>query len=324
MLVVLGNRHGDELGANAAIVGSGALAWAIAFSRIRRGPFARPPLLSVIGVAVFALALLATLRPDILYMPQWIAQQRVEQIGADRFGRGDRVLGDEREADVAAVIHAHPRYRRAFAELLGVERIDGCDVDVILPDDAEDYADLARAAGVEGDGATMGFAYAPPLGRRVVVHHAGSGWGSITHHLALHMVACELPRAPPWLANGVAALVENHRLGENDHFELRFRSDWRVPESTLRSPPRDLNIELFRGDDQGFLRAFFLYLNERNQLRPLLVRVRAGEDALAALAAVTGKGPSALEQDWRTWLENEAHDIPHLDTATPAATAPPI
>lgn len=322
--------YGSSLGAEAGIVCAGGLTWAFAFSRIRRGPFALPPLLSVLGVVLAALALMAVARPSTLYIPQWIADQRVNDSDDAPALRGDRMLGDEESPEGAALMAAVPRYRNALTDLIGADRSDfWCSVDVIYPsrdrDDApHDYADLARAAGHDPSITTMGFAYAPPLGRRVVVHAKGTGWGGITHHLALHHVQCTMPQAPTWLTNGLAALVEKHTLDDNDRFVLRYRSDWRVPESTLNSPVRDLNIELFRGDDQGFLRAFFLYLNERNMLRPLLVRVRAGEDAVAALAVVTGKGPKALEADWRAWLETEAHAIPVLEAATPDASAPPI
>lgn len=322
--------YGDSLGVNAGLACAAGLAWAFAFSRVRRGPFASPPLLSVLGVAVAALALMAVARPSTLYVPQWIADQRVNDAGDAPALRGDRMLGDETTREGAALVAALPRYRRALTDLVGADRSDfACSVDVIYPSRTSDdapahYDQLARAAGFDPAVATMGFAYAPPLGRRVVVHARGTGWGGITHHLALHHVQCTLPRAPPWLTNGVAALVEKHTLDDNDRFVLRYRSDWRVPESTLRSGVRDLNTELFRGDDQGFLRAFFLYLHERNLLRPLLARVRAGEDAVAALASVTGKGPGALERDWRAWLESEARDIPTLEAATPDVSAPPI
>jgi hypothetical protein len=322
--------YGVGLGVEAGLACAGGLAWAVAFSRIRRGPFALPPLLSVLGVAVAALALMAVARPSTLYLPQWIADQRVNDSDDAPALRHDRFLGDETTPEGAAIMAALPRYRRALTDLTGADRSDFlCSVDVVYPsrdrsDASHHYADLARAAGYDPAIATMGFAYAPPLGRRVVVHAKGSGWGSITHHLALHHAQCTMPGAPTWLTNGIAALVEKHTLDDADRFVLRYRSDWRIPESVLRSEVRDLNIELFRGDDQGFLRAFFLYLHERNMVRPLLARVRAGEDAVAALAAVTGKGPKALEADWRAWLETEAHAIPVLEAATPHVSAPPI
>lgn len=321
-MAVIAFLAGDQggLAMETALLGGSGLGWAFAFSRVRRGPLALPPLLSIVGVAIFALACVAAVRPAAFYVPRWILPLPAVDVAVDR------VLGRD-DQQPAVVVAAHARYRRAFARLLAPDdasALDACPVDVILVDDAG-YALLAGAAAKEE--AQLGFAHAPALGRSVVVHRAGSGWGSITHHLAGLWTPCALPNAPRWLVEGVAALVEKHRLVDDDagtRFDLHFRSDWRVPESLLASPPRDLQLELSTARDQGFLRAFFLFLAERGHLAPLMERVRNDVAATQALADVTKKGPKALEAEWRQWLHEEASRIPTLDAATPDVTTPPI
>lgn len=320
LLAMLGARVSSELAAAVGLLGGAGLAWTFAFARVRRGPFALPPLLAVFGAATFALAFIAAARPAAFYMPRWIVVMPAEVVGGGSSGdrSGDRVLGRAAQHSDVYLAH-HGRYRAAFEDLFGVKDF-GCPVDVVLPD-GDGYATLAHAAGLDSGAASMGFAHNPPLGRRVVVHRENSGWGGIVHHLALMWTPCALPNAPPWVVQGVASLVEKHRLQPSDdasaRFDLRYRSDWRIPESRLASAERDLQLELSTGDDQGFLRAFFLYLHERGHLRPLLARIAQGADATQALADVTRLGPQALEADWRKWLHGEARAIPPLQAAGP-------
>ena len=311
-------------GATALIVAAGAVAASgfvlvFAFHRARAGRLAVPPLHAVVGLLLAAAGLAAVARPDVVFLPTWFAGARRIQApaGADAVGRvfversafrSDSVVPD-------AVARALPAYRAATQRLVG--DAGGCPLDVVV---ARRGGPFDAALGARG---AYGFLHRPVVGRDVVVVYPGTGWGSLAHHAMQRWVECALPGAPPWIAIGLATLVEKHHVRAGA-FDLRVRSDWRVPESALASPPRDLLVELTTARDQGFLRAFFLFLHVRGHLAPLLDRVRAGEDPLGALGAVTSSTPRTLEAQWRRWLHEEAGALPTLAAASPYAGAPDL
>ena len=326
----LGATRGQlQLGVLGGLVGGAGAGLALAFARVRRGPLALPPLIAVVGVVVVAVAVVAVLRPAAVFVPRWIlpGMSSADAAGGDRVLFAANLEPAQREQVAAAVAD----YRGAFAQLLGVWELPGCAVDVVVADEAS-YALLAAAA--QRDDGAFGFAHKPPMGRITVVHRLGAGWGSLTHHLALLYVPCALPQAPDWVVVGTAALVEKHllRAGSDGRkaFSLEHRSNWRMPEAldaaTMRAgtPRRDLRLELARAEDQGFLRAFFLFLHAGGWLSPVLQLVRDGQQASVALANVTGADAVALEQQWRDWLHTESIHLPVLEAATPGATFPQL
>jgi len=263
----------------------------------------------IVGVAAFV--------PRVVFMPRWVTPLTVVDAG-----ESIRILTDREDAVLdPALVKARAAYERAFIALFG-EEARTCAVDVVIAHDPATREVLSRASGVAGE---FGSFHAPALGRAVVVTPRGAGWGSIAHHVMYEMAPCALGAMRPWLVIGLASLVEKHTIDETTGaFELRHRSDWRPLDVELTSEKRNLMKEFDKVGDQSFLRSFFLYLADEKLLTPFLNEVKGGKSPIGALARVTAIPPHQIEQQWRTWLETKARDIPVLTAATPFEGAPDL
>jgi len=297
------------------LLGSGLALWYGMTTSARRlggrsiGFFTLGLVFLVVGAAAFV--------PRVVFMPRWVTPLVVVDAGSSI-----RILSDREDAVLdPALVKARAVYEGAFTALFGDGARD-CRVDVVIAHEPGTRELLTRASDVTGE---FGSFHAPLLGPAVVVTPIGAGWGSIVHHAMYQMAPCALGPQKAWLVNGLASLVEKHTVDPSTGaFDLRHRSDWRALDVALTSEKRNLMKEFDKANDQSFLRAFFLYLYDENLLTPFLNEVKAGKSPIGALARVTAIPPHQIEQQWRTWLETKARDIPVLTAATPFEGAPDL
>lgn len=197
---------------------------------------------------------------------------------------------------------------RAMAATYFVRPPD-CPVVVLLFAGEESYRAAARR--MFGDKQVSAFGYYKPHLHTLLVNTSRGPSGAL-HELTHAMMAFDFSDAPPWLAEGLAALHEDC-LVTGDPPRLEGRLNWRL--ATLqqaldagRLPPL---AELFArrsfdGPEQAVYyaeaRYFCLYLQRRGLLAEVYRRVRDERQqrpAAALPSPVPGLSPAQLDADFR-------------------------
>jgi hypothetical protein len=149
-----------------------------------------------------------------------------------------------------------------------------------------------------------------------VVCNVATGTGTVVHETVHAMMDADMPRAPVWIAEGIATLYEQCGF---DGRELHGRLNWRLPELKRRIRAGDATrlADLLQMDDADFNRSdqslnyataryLCYYLEQRGLLRQFYrtYRDRFTEDPTGRrfLEEITGKPLETLEAEWRGWV----------------------
>lgn len=179
--------------------------------------------------------------------------------------------------------------------------------------DHEDFA--VRTLGLPGLGA-LGASFGAvvamdsPSARPVGTFH----WASTLWHEVAHVVTLQASnnRVPRWLTEGLS-VYEEHRAGWGDRIDLEIIQ---ALQQNKLMPVAELNAGFIRPRHPGQVKLAYYqagllcrYIAEKHgfeRILTLLAAYREGEKSEAALERVLGRSLSALDKEFRAWLEPQS------------------
>jgi hypothetical protein len=179
------------------------------------------------------------------------------------------------------------------------------------------------------------FGYYKP-GRRTILVNVSEGEGPLLHELTHALMACDLPDAPPWFEEGLAALHETSRLEAGPHGpRLKGLANWRldalrreVARERLRSLDWLRSVRSLAGPDEAVCYAYARYVCMFLQDEGILgqyyqrLRVHRGEDKCGEQAwyeVFPQANRSDLDARFRRWLLS----LPREDAASTLGSSGP-
>ncbi len=170
-----------------------------------------------------------------------------------------------------------------------------------------------------------------PMSRQIFFASASAGLGTLNHEILHPLGLCDMPHAPVWLLEGVAALFEIPVFsGPDDAPDVHFGAHFRLQylRDSLAVPARAAQIKLdtlftlttdaaFRANEAlsySLAREFLRWADSRQLLwkyyalwRHDILTDPTGE---ASFTATFGKNPAQATAEWLDWIRSPEADGP--------------
>ena len=270
-------HHFISLGAGVGIILGFGLSLILAYSPKSKNFLSLPPLQSMLGTIITAIAVGLLINPTILvYSAQYLEfatwkPNNFKVAGGEGFVLYTDVLDPKRDRQYLVFLN---QFRQEVGEHLFDPGKTSCLADIHLLKQDKNYFAIANRFGIN---TPYGFFMRPTWRNHLLVVREDSGLGTLTHQIMYHYLACSYPEGLPlWARQGAATFVEKFLALENSDrldFSWGYRSNWRDPYVRKILPGVNLADTLRVGKEQCVIRSFFLYLHHRQLLFPLLYQI---------------------------------------------------